>query len=51
MLGQIYDEDARNTGYLWDKDKTIQGYKQLASEYPHSKYAQKARERTEVLSR
>jgi len=51
MLGRIYDGDARNTGYVWDKDKAIQGYKQLASDYPHSKYAQKARERIEVLSK
>ncbi len=51
MLARIYDEDARNSGYVWDKDKAVQGYKQLASEYPNSKYAQKARERIEVLSR
>jgi len=51
MLARIYDEDARNTGYVWDKDKAIKGYKQLASEYPHSKYAQKARERIEALAR
>jgi len=51
MLARIYDEDARNTGYVWDKDKAIQGYKQLASEYPHSKYAQKARERIQVLTK
>ena len=51
MLARIYDEDARDSGYVWDKDKAIQGYIQLVSEYPHSKYAQKARERIEVLSR
>ncbi len=51
MLGRIYDEDVRNSGYAWDKDKAIQGYTQLVSKYPHSKYAQKARERIEVLSR
>ncbi len=51
MLARIYDDDARDSGYVWDKDKAIQGYKQLASEYPHSKYAQKVRERIEVLTK
>jgi len=50
MLARIYDEDARNTGYVWDKDKAIQGYTQLVSKYPNSKYTQKARERIEVLT-
>ncbi len=51
MLARIYDEDTRNTGYVWDKDKAIQGYTQLVSEYPHSKYTKKARERIEVLTK
>ncbi len=51
MLARIYDEDARNTGYVWDKNKAIQGYTQLVSEYPHSRYVQEARERIEVLTR
>jgi len=51
MLARIYDEDARDSGYVWDKDKAIQGYRQLASGYPHSKYVPKARERIEVLTR
>jgi len=51
MLARIYDGDSRNTGYVWDKDKAIQGYTQLVSQYPHSRYAQKARERIEVLTR
>jgi tetratricopeptide (TPR) repeat protein len=51
MLARIYDGDTRNSGYVWNKDKAIQGYKQLVSKYPHSKYAQRARERIEVLTR
>jgi tetratricopeptide (TPR) repeat protein len=51
MLARIYDGDARNSGYIWDKDKAIQGYKQLTSDYPHSRYVQEARERIEVLTR
>jgi len=51
MLGRMYDEDARNSGYVWDKYKAIQGYTQLVSQYPHSRYAQKALERIKVLTR
>jgi tetratricopeptide (TPR) repeat protein len=51
MLGWIYDEDQRNSGYFWDKYKAIQNYKQLISEYPNSRYTQKARQRIEILTR
>jgi tetratricopeptide (TPR) repeat protein len=51
MLGWIYDEDARSSGYIWDKDKAVQGYTQLLSNYPHSGFAQKSRERLAVLTR
>lgn len=51
MLARIYDEDTRNTGYVWDKDKAVQGYTQLVSEYPNSKYAQKAKNRIEALTK
>lgn len=50
MLGRIYDEDSKNSGYVWDKNKAIQGYIQLVSEYPHSRYAQKAKKRIEALA-
>ena len=50
MLGWIYDEDSRDSGYIWDKNKAIQGYIQLVSEYPHSKYVQKAKERLAALT-
>ncbi len=51
MLARIYDEDARDSGYVWDKDKAIQGYTQLVSEYPKSRYAQESRERLAALTR
>ena len=51
MLGRIYDEDSRNTGYVWNKDKAIQGYKQIIGQYPNSRYVQKARKRIEALNR
>ena len=51
MLGWIYDKDSRNSSYVWDKNKAVQGYTQLVSKYPHSRYAQKARQRLEVLTR
>ena len=49
MLSWIYDEDSR--GHVWDKDKAIQGYKQLISKYSTSKHVQKARKRIEALTR
>ncbi|MCX5713892.1 MAG: hypothetical protein NT033_03595 [Candidatus Omnitrophica bacterium] len=51
MLGRMYDNDSRNSGYVWDKNKAVQGYTQLVSQYPHSRYVQKAWERIEVLTR
>lgn len=51
MLGRIYDLDSRNTGYVWDKGKAIQNYKELINEYPKSRYVQKAKERIEKLSK
>lgn len=50
LLSQLYDEDARNSSCVWDKNKAIQGYNQLVSEYPHSRYAQKAKKRIEALA-
>ncbi len=49
MLGRIYDKDSR--GHVWDKNKAIQGYKQLISGYPNSRYVQKARKCIEELNR
>ena len=51
MLGWIYDRDSRNSSYVWDKNKAVQGYTQLVSKYPHSRYAQKARQRLAALTR
>lgn len=51
MLGWIYDQDSRNTGYVWDKSKAIQNYKQLVAKYPNSKYVQKAKERLAALTK
>jgi len=51
MLGWIYDQDSRNSGYVWDKSKAIQNYKQLVSKYPNSRYVQKAKKRIEALTR
>lgn len=51
MLGRIYDEDSRNSSYVWDKNKAIQSYEQLISKYPGSRYVQKAKERLAALTK
>ena len=51
MLGWIYDKDSRNSDYVWDKDKAVQGYTQLLSNYPRSRYAQKASQRLAALTK
>jgi len=51
MLGWIYDEDSRNSGYVWDRSKAIQSYEQLINKYPKSKYVQKAKERLAALTK
>ena len=51
LLAQLYDEDARNSGCVWDKDKAIKGYANLLSNYPHSRYAQESRQRLAALTR
>lgn len=51
MLGWIYDEDTRNPGYFWDRDKAISGYTQLIKNYLNSQYAQKAAERIDILAK
>ena len=50
MLGSMYDEDHRNSGYIWDRDKAIKDYRELIKKYPKSRYVKKARERIEVLN-
>lgn len=49
MLGSMYDEDHRNGGYIWDREKAIEGYKELIKKYPKSRYVKEAKERIESL--
>jgi len=51
MLGKIYDQDPRNSGYIWDKSKATNYYALLISEHPSSNYVEKAKKRIEALSR
>lgn len=51
MLGWVYDENSRNSGYVWDRSKAIQSYEQLISKYPNSKYVQKVKERLAALTK
>jgi tetratricopeptide (TPR) repeat protein len=51
LLGQIYDKDSMNGGYVWDRKKAIEGYKELIRKYPKSKYFKDAEERIQVLKK
>jgi tetratricopeptide (TPR) repeat protein len=50
LLGQIYDKDSMNGGYVWDRKKAIEGYKELIKKYPKSKYVKEAEERINALA-
>jgi len=48
-LGWIYDEDSTNSGCIWDREKAIEGYRELINKYPKSRYVKKAKERIRAL--
>ncbi len=51
MLGEIYDQDPNNGNCVWDRQKALEGYKELIRKYPKSRYAKKVKERIKDLEK
>lgn len=49
LLGQIYDKDSMNGGYVWDRKKALESYKELIRKYPKSRHVKEAKERIKDL--
>lgn len=51
LLGQIYDQDSNNGNCVWDRQKAIEGYKELVRRYPKSRHVKEANERIKDLEK